>query len=132
MHTVDKVDNKQGFTLIEVMTVIAVISILTAVAVYSYAPARERASSRNAQTAMEQARGSAALCTFQNSNLTAPSAGARVCATTENTWPDIATLAPGWAYAGASELNVSDRAFSFRAQGPDGTITCNQTACTST
>jgi prepilin-type N-terminal cleavage/methylation domain-containing protein len=122
--------HEHGFTLMEIMAVIAIIGILTSIVIANYGPARERTAFRNAHSTMETMRAAAGLCVFQNTNLNNPSAGARVCDTSEATWPDITINAPGWAYTNLTDGNVSDETFSFGARGPENTITCTQIQCT--
>jgi len=135
----DMTDNNtvRGFTLIELLTVIAIVGILTGVVLINYGNVRADANVKNAETVMNSARASAALCIYRNLNLNfPPSKATLVCNGNVDRWQDIQVLAPGWSYltgSGTYASNATDRTFSFGARDTRGyRITCDQDGCTTT
>ena len=131
----------RGFTLIEMMATIAIISILTGVVLINYGDIRARAHLQDAETTMHTVRLAAELCVFRNANLNTPNSNTNptnpTCAGSSEAWKNIAQLAPGWSYntsdATFFEGDVSDREFTITAQDTRGNvITCTQAGCTTT
>lgn len=122
----------KGFTMIETLTVVAIIGILASIVLASMQGVRENTSLRDAQTTMESARLAAQACVNRNVNLSAPNPNNAICTGSAVRWPNISSNASGWSYVGAGDANVGDRTFSFSASGNGKTITCNQNSCTTT
>ncbi len=109
-----KIQNKNGFTLVELMATIAIIGILAGIILVSVSSARERARDGAAYVTIASTQGAAFKClTSGNStaalkSIPAPSAGGSICTVTGYPkWPSLGT-GSDWGYADFSWCLLSD------------------------
>jgi prepilin-type N-terminal cleavage/methylation domain-containing protein len=93
--------NKKGFTLIEILIIIAIISILVTVVLVSMISSRERAQDNSAFTTFKSIASPAFMCLTSGSNLNTPDSlpalPVSICdAEPDSYWPEFAKT--GWTY----------------------------------
>ncbi len=87
-------NNYKGFTLVELLTVIAIIGILAGVLFISLGKQRERARTASAMTTVKSIMPYAQECLFKGESLTAMpvTVGAAICLNSKTNWPDIGPI----------------------------------------
>jgi prepilin-type N-terminal cleavage/methylation domain-containing protein len=118
--------NKKGFTLIEMLIVIAIIAILAALILVIVSQAPKNARLNNAKTALKGAMLIVVACNDANSAVNTPSGaedGTRdICPITPNShWPK---LPAGYLYTGGSYNSISC-SFGISTNRDSSDLTCN-------
>jgi len=127
--TGNKIISKKGFTLIEMLMVVAIIGILSSVVMVSMSGGREKANRASAITTLSSVLSELVICQDDNGNLNAYSAGAPICTAAGHTaiWPNISKT--GWVITAASRpaaTNAEIATYTFSAtKAGQTTVTCN-------
>ena len=118
-------DRKKGFTLIEILVVIAIIGILAATILASLSSSRAKARLSAAQDTMHDYQLGLQLCAQEGETVTPPTAetqdggGGDMCPS----GPRYMQLPASWKYSVSSQTQIV-------ASGDDKTITCTEDRCT--
>lgn len=94
-----KIINRKGFTLVELLVVIAIIGILASIVLVSLNSARERAQRASLQATVNSINSLALLCVSNGGSVEAPTSvtagGGDICddtSITPETWPNLSTI----------------------------------------
>lgn len=123
---------KKGFTLIELMVVVLLIGLLSAIVTATIWSQREKAKVSSVLTSMKSAQNIAIFCSNENSDLNNPVAGTPgqtlICPGNVGVWP---MLTSGWRYTAPVQPDVSTGNFLFTASNTvgDKVITCDINGC---
>jgi len=118
-----------GFTLIELMAVVAIISILALIVIYGVSDARKHARLSSAQSMLLSARPVAQACVDDGKEITDPSIGpSLICQGNVDAWQ---ALPAGWTYGVGCTFstNASTARFTYCASDVGWTVTCDQSNC---
>jgi len=127
--------NEQGFTLVELMTVIAIIAILATAVIMSLSSHKKRAEGSKALTELSAVMQNIYLCIADEGVITPPSGngGVAICTGPANpgaygVWPDLASGALV-NFSFASHGDFATASWGYSALSTDGTlICCNSTS----
>lgn len=127
--TVSKGFGQTGLTLVELLTVIAIISILTGITYTGISYVREKSRTTAAMNLMESMRSTAVACIARGEALSSRVENQPMCGTNSLRWPHLPN---GWVYdnPNAQASDVTARNFTFSASGDGVTVTCTQEVCT--
>jgi prepilin-type N-terminal cleavage/methylation domain-containing protein len=125
--------NKKGFTLVELLIVVAIIGILAAIVIVSLNSARDRTRVASLQSTMASIVTLAALCVNDGGNVVDPTngqGGGNICsstAITAETWPDLDAAQglenSGYVY-GTDAADISDTQLVAEDGTAAAVITC--------
>jgi len=118
-----------GMTIIELVTVMAIIGVFASVTIAGLGEVRKRSQAEASAAAMETARAGAKTCLYVLGNITQPTDNAVLCTEKDNLrWP---TLAGKWEYSNTFDAgDPTDGTFSFSASDGTDTISCDESECT--
>jgi prepilin-type N-terminal cleavage/methylation domain-containing protein len=112
-----------GFTILELIVVVAIIGILTSVVLVSLSNQRSKAKIASAQTTMNSVMPLAVTCLDDNSLLNETTVGGLICDATESVWPELTS---GWSYVASPVSDTDTNTFSFSATDGVNTISCSE------
>lgn len=120
MKTISQKKNKKGFTLVELLVVIAIVGILAAVVLVSLVSQRQKAQEGASLQSLKSGLSIAMECVFKNGTVNVPSGNnpaTAICqGTTTPVWP---RLAGNCVYGGNGNIDVT-----VSGCGTGKTITC--------
>ncbi len=94
--------NKEGFTILEILIIVAIIGILVSVVLISLMGGKNNAQDNSAFTSFKSLAAPAYMCMMGGGNLTLPVANNSICNPSgivpNSNWPEFTRT--GWAYAG--------------------------------
>ena len=124
---------KKGFTLIEMLVVVAIIGLLATVVMVALGPQRKNARIAAAQSSMRNMFTAMQLCASDGLNLAPPVVNTQICTSGDGSLTNWALPASGWIFiSGSQDITASDGSFSIVASGDGATVTCTQNGCTKT
>ena len=121
----------RGVTMIELLTAIAIIGIISGIVLANFGSVREKSRIESARSLLDTTRAAAMGCVYRRSNLNAPSDTTTVCPESDIRWP---TLPAGWAYGNTAGCPfegavTQDDTFTYCAYGDGKVITCTSASC---
>jgi prepilin-type N-terminal cleavage/methylation domain-containing protein len=128
---------KKGFTVMELLVVVAIIAILAAITIGSLSAQRSKARINSAKTTAYSVVKPGIACLQDNFTLSSTTAGydgstpLAVCSGSSANWPPLPT---GWTWGTSTPTysNVSIQRFGFAAKGDGKIILCDHSGCTVT
>lgn len=137
---------KAGFTLVEILVVVAIIGILSSVAIVNLSSAKDKAKRARVLSQLSELSAAIIVCQDDNKNVTfdgstecsgnqAPLVEQSVCLNSVATWP---TLVDGWIYDANCNSDVSQNTWVYQACESTGAncdsgkkrVNCSQGGCT--
>lgn len=118
---------KKGFTLVELLTVIAIIGILSSIVLVSSSGSRDKAKRASALTTASSALPEIVTCQDDNGTISAYSgvggAGAVICVATGHTttWGSLGTTT-GWTYSIPAKTNAEIGTMVYRLRSSTGQL----------
>jgi prepilin-type N-terminal cleavage/methylation domain-containing protein len=125
--------NKQGFTLIELMTVMAIIAILATAIIMSLSSHKKRAEGSKALTELSAVMQNIYLCIADEGLVSTPSSNGTICTISGvadlnyGTWPSMTVNLAGYTY-GVSNFAVQPWVYSVTKVSDAVTVCCNSTS----
>jgi prepilin-type N-terminal cleavage/methylation domain-containing protein len=142
-----KYSNGIGFTLVEVLVVIAIIGILSSVAVVNLNSARDKARVAAVTGLFDEINTAVLLCinddkqilctdsgfpgSYCGNDADVPAPGIAIFAGSSNTWPDITTEYSDWEYADIFDSDIANQSYTIGAAMIDlsNSVTCTELGC---
>lgn len=102
--------NRKGFTIMEILIVVAIIAILVTVLLVSLSGSQKKAQDNSAFTSFKSAAAPVYMCLMDGLNLNPdPSAGNNICQGSDGVWPDFTKY--GWSNALGSGNSSDNNVF---------------------